>query len=221
MSHNPGPPPPYYPPQQGYTNRTSRRTQPPPRQSRAGFGFAMFFLGMVFAVLLGAVAVFFLYFYNPNPNAPLPRPAAQSGTPDLSATLSQTYLNRDISGALSAKPYQAGAVTIRDIVVEVKADSQMDVTMRASTGPATFDLLVTESLSVENGKVKISVIGQPKVTGGALPASSSQIMGQVNTQFIEPQINNQVTALNINGGKLQLTGISSAPGLITVSGNIS
>jgi hypothetical protein len=221
MSHNPGPPPPYYPPQQGYSNREPRRTQPPPRQGRAGFGFAMFFLGMVFAVLLGAGAVYFLYFYNPNPGAPLPRPAAQSGTPDLSATLSQTYLNREIANSLSAKPFQAGAVTIRDIVVQVKGDSQMDISMRASTGPATFDLLVTESLSVQNGKVKITIIGQPKVTGGALPPSAGQIMDQVNNQFIEPQINNQVNALNINGGTLQLTGISTAPGFITISGNIS
>jgi hypothetical protein len=181
----------------------------------------MFFLGMVFAIVLGAVAVFFLYFYNPNPNAPLPRPPAQSGTPDLSATLSQTYLNREISDALSVKPYQAGAITIRDIVVEVKGDSQMDVTMRASTGPATFDLLVTEDLSVEGGKVKITIVGQPKVTGGALPPSAGQLMDQVNTQFIEPQINNQVGALNINGRSLQLTGIGTQPGLITLNGNLA
>lgn len=219
MSHNPGPPP-YYPQQQGYPNRESRRMRPPQQQGRAGFGFAMFFLGMVFAVLLGGVAIYFLYFYNSNPNAPLPRPASQTGTPDLSATLSQTYLNREISQALSAKPFQAGAVTIRDIVVQVKADSQMDITMRASSGPATFDLLVTESLAVQNGKVKLSIVGQPKVTGGALPPGVGQIMDQVNTQFIEPQINSQVSALNINGGSLQLTSINSAPGLITISGNI-
>lgn len=221
MSGTPGSPPPYYSPQPNYPNREPRRVQPPPRQGRAGFGFAMFFLGMVFAVLLGAVAVFFLYFYNSNPNAPLPRPPTQNGTPDVAATLSQSYLNREIGAALSAKPYQAGALTIRDIVVEVKANSQMDVTMRASAGPATFDVMVTESLAVENGKVKIGIVGQPKVTGGALPTAVGNLMDQVNTQFIEPQINNQVSALNINGRSLQLSGINSAPGLITISGNLS
>src|SRR5436305_1116972 len=134
MSYNPGPPPPYYPPQQGRPSRSVRQV-PPPRQGRTGFGFAMFFLGIVFTLLLGVIAVFFLYFYNPNPNAPLPRPAAQSGTPDLAATLSQTYLNKEISRGLSAKPFEAGNVLIRDIVVAIKADSQMDITMRASTGP--------------------------------------------------------------------------------------
>ena len=220
MSYSPGPPPPYRPPQQVYSNREPRRTQPP-RQGRAGFGFAMFFLGIVFTILLAAVAIFFLYFYNPNPTNPLPRPAAQTGTPDLSATLSQTYVNREIEKALAAKPYQVGALTVRDIVVEVKSDSQMDVTMRASAGPATFDLLVTESLVVQDGKVRVAVVGQPKVTGGTLPIATGQLMNQVNTQFIEPNINNQVSALNINGGSLQLTAISTTPGQITIAGNVS
>lgn len=212
MSYNPGPPPPY-------ANRDARRVQPP-RQSRAGFGFAMFMLGALFAVIIGGVAVFFLYFYNPNPNAPLPRPAAQSGTPDIAATLSQTYLNREIAQALNGKPYDAGGILIRDIVVEIKGDSQMDVTMRASTGPATFDLQVTESLAVQNGKIKISVVGQPKVTGGALPPGINQILNQVNSQFIEPQINNQISSLAINGRPLQLTGLTSQPGLITLQTNV-
>lgn len=220
MSYNPGPPPPYRPPQQVYANREPRRTQPP-RQGRAGFGFAMFFLGMVFTILLAVGGIFFFYFYNPNPSAPLPRPAEQTGTPDLSATLSQTYINREISKALAAKPYQVGVLTIRDIVVEIKSDSQMDVTLRASAGPATFDLLVTESLAVQAGKVRVAVVGQPKVTGGALPVAAGQVMNQVNSQFIEPNINNQVSALNINGGSLQLTGINTSPGLITITGNVS
>ena len=215
MSRQPGPPPPYYPQQPGYTGRDARRIQPP-RQSRAGFGFAMFMLGVLFTVIAAGIAVFFLYFYNPNPNAPLPRPAAQADAPDLAATLSQTYLNREISRSLSAKPFQAGSVLIRDIVVVIKADSQMDVTMRASTGPATFDLLVTESLAVENGKIKINIVGQPKVTGGALPPGVTQLLDQVNTQFIEPQINNEVNSVSINQRPLQLTAISTTPGFITL-----
>lgn len=180
----------------------------------------MFFLGIVFTLLIGGIAVFFLYFYNPNPNAPLPRPAAQSGAPDLTATLSQTYLNNEISRGLSAKPFEAGSVLIRDIVVVIKADSQMDITMRASTGPATFDLLVTESLSVQNGKIKLGIVGQPKVTGGALPPSITQILDQVNTQYIEPQINNEVAAININQRPLVLTGITTSPGFITIMTNV-
>ncbi len=221
MSYNPGPPPPYSPqPPPGYSNRNVRQVKPPPRRSRAGFGFAMFFLGTFFTLLIGGIAFFFLYFYNPNPNAPLPRPADQAGAPDLTATLSQTYLNKEISRGLNAQPFQAGNVLIRDIVVQIKANSQMDITMRASTGPATFDLLVTESLAVQNGKIKISIVGQPKVTGGALPPAVNQILDQVNSQFIEPQINNEVAAININQRPLVLTGITSSPGFITVMTNV-
>lgn len=171
-------------------------------------------------LLLGGAAVFFLYFYNPNPSAPLARPADQSGTPDLAATLSQTYLNREISRQLNGKPFSAGNVLIRDIVVQVKGDAQMDLTMRASTGPATFDMQVTEGLTVVNGKIKISIIGQPKVTGGALPAAINQVLDQVNSQFVEPQINTQLNAININQRPLLLTGISSSPGFITVKANV-
>lgn len=213
MSHNPGPPPPIYP------SRNAQRYRPA-RSSNAGLGIGMFFLGVLATLLVGGAAIFFLYFYNPNPNALLARPADQPGTPDLAATLSQTYLNREISRQLSGKPFDTGSVLIRDIVVQVKGDAQMELTMRASTGPATFDLVVTEGLTVENGRIKISIIGQPKVTGGALPPAVNQVLERVNTQFIEPQINNQLTQININRRPLQLTGISSAPGFITVRANV-
>jgi hypothetical protein len=219
MSYNSGPPP-YNPPPPGYYSSRNPRRVEPPRRSNAGLGIGMFLLGVLVTLLLGGVAVFLLYFYNPNPSAPLPRPAEQTGTPDLAATLSQTYLNREIARQLNGKPFKAGNVLIRDIVVQVKGEAQMDLTMRASSGPATFDLQVTEGLTVENGQIKINIIGQPSVTGGALPPAVNQVLDQVNNQFIEPQINSQLNAININQRPLLLTGISSSPGFITVKANV-
>lgn len=223
MSYNPGTggprypgPPPVYPQRTGHRVNASR----PASRSRAGFGCLMFLLGAVVAAVIAGVTVFFLYFYNPNPDAPLARPADQAGTPDINATLSQTYLNREISRQLSGKPFKAGPVDIRDVVVKVQADNRLDINMRASSGPATFDLSVTEQLTVENGKVVINVVGQPKVTGGQLPPSINSVLEAVNTQFVEPQINNQVTQITLNQRPIKLVGISSTPGFLMLKANV-
>lgn len=184
-------------------------------------GCGTFILGFVVAAVLASVAVFFLYFYNPNPNTPLDRPPDQVGTPDITATLSQTYLNREIQRQLNGQPFKAGPVEIKDVVLKIQGNSQVEIDLSATSGPASFTLSVTEQVIVQNGRVDLNVIGQPRLTNGTLPPGINSILETVNNQFIEPQINEQVTKIAINQRPIRLIGISSSPGLLTVRANVA
>ncbi len=216
-NYQPGPPP-GYPPAGPGGRRPVRRVA----ASRPGWGLGCgaFILGFLTACVIGGVAVFFLYFYNPNNNQPLARPPAQAGTPDIQATLSQTYLNNEIARQLNGQPLKVGAVNLQDVVIQVKDNSQIEVKLRASSGPASFDLTVTEQLVIQNGKVGLNVIGQPQLTNGQVPPGVNGILEQINSNFIEPQINNQVTQIQLNKRPIRLTAISTQVGFITVSANV-
>ena len=203
----PGPPPP----------RPVARRQ---RQSGGG-GCLPFVLGFLTAVIIGGAVVAFLYFYNPNGNNPLPRPSNAPGTPDISATLSQQYINNEISRQLKSQPFKAGTVTLNDVTITVQNNAQVDIALRANyNGLANFDLTVTEQLTVQNGLIKLTVVGQPKLTNGQLPPGVDGILQQINTQFIEPKLNQQVTQIAINQRNLKLVGLTSTPGLLTVQANV-
>ncbi len=226
----------YYPPGTG-SNQPGPRPGPaynpngpayspgaPPTRRRSGgglLGCGTFILGFLTAAVIAGIAVFFLYFYNPNGNQPLPRPTNPSGTPDITATLSQQYLNNEISRSFAGKPFKAGSVDLKDVVITVKADSLIDVAMRATYGGvANFDLTITEQVIIQNGQIRLTIAGQPKLTNGQLPPGVDAILQQINTQAIEPKINTLVNQITVNGRTLKLTGISSTPGLLTVQSNL-
>lgn len=217
MSYSPGPPrPPGYPPSASGRATTTRRGG----SSSGLVGCGTFIMGFVLALVLGALAYFFLYIYNPNPNQPLPRPPEQAGTPDITATLSESYLNKEIARQLQSRAVRAGPVELSDVVIKVLNNAQIEVTMRAKSGPASFDLTVTEQVSVQGGQVQLVAVGQPRATSGQLPPGINAILDQVNNEFIEPQINQQLTQITINSRNVRLTGLTSSPGLLTVRANI-
>lgn len=195
--------------------------RPAPTRQGWGFGCGMFFLGFVVAAIIAGAVVFFLYFYNSvNPDNPLTRPANQVGTPDFNATISQTYLNKEIARQLSGNPIKAGPVEIRDMVLRVQNNSRIEVDVRASTGPITFDMTITEQVSVQNGQIKLNAVGQPKLLGGQLPPGVNAIVEAINSQFVEPQINQKVAQINVNQQAIQLLDISTSPGFINVKANV-
>ncbi len=200
---------------------TSRPPQRRPQGSGWGLGCGMFLLGFVVAAVIAGVTVFFLYFYNPDPlNGPLNRPPEQSGTPDINATLSQTYLNKEITRQLNGKPIKAGPVEIRDLVINIQANSRIEIQVRAASGPVTFDLSITEQVSIQNGQVKLDATGQPKITGGQLPVGVNTIVEAINTQFVEPQINQQVSKIAVNGRPVRLLDLTTSPGFLNIKANI-
>jgi hypothetical protein len=200
----------------------TRAPRPAPRpNSRWMLGCGMFFFGFLVAALIGAVAVFFLYFYDPGiSSAPLPRPTQVAGTPDLTATLSQTYLNKEISQQINGKTSQAGPVQIRDIVVTIQADSLLDITVRASSGPFGFEMGLTERIYVQNGQIKLEAVGQPKVMSGQLPPSVNTILDAINNFFIIPQINQQIADIKVKDRAVNLLELTTTPGFITVKANV-
>lgn len=207
---------PPYPP--GKTPARPTRTSAGPSW---GFGCGMFFLGFLLAAVIAGVTVFFLFFYDSvNTSNPLARPPSQVGTPDFNATISQTYLNKEITRQLSSTPIKTGPVEIRDMVLKIQDNSRIDVDVRASTGPVTFDMTITEQISVQNGQIKLEAVGQPKLLGGSLPPGVNAIVDAINTQFVEPQINQQVAQINVNKRAIRLLDISTSPGFITVKGNV-
>ena len=208
-----------YPPGPGGPAPMRVQRPGPARSSGGGFGCGSFILGFLTAAVLAGVGVFFLYFYNPNANSPLPRPTNAPGTPDISATLSQEYLNNEISRTLTSNPFKVSGITLQDAVITVKENSQIDVAMRA-TGVVSFDLTATEQVTVENGQIKLTLVGQPRMTNGQLPPAAGDILQQINTGFIEPHINEQVTQIMVDGRKLTLTGITTTSGLLTVQAKV-
>jgi hypothetical protein len=212
----PGSSRPPYPPGKAPTRPT--RTTP---GRNWGFGCGMFFLGFLLAAVIAGVTVFFLFFYDSvNTANPLARPPAQVGTPDFNATISQTYLNKEIARQLSGSPIKTGPVEIRDMVLKIQDNARIDVDVRASTGPVTFDMTITEQISVQNGQIKLDAVGQPKLLGGQLPPGINAIVDAINNQFVEPQINQQVAQINVNKRPIRLLDISTSPGFIIVKANV-
>ncbi|HEX2916529.1 MAG TPA: hypothetical protein VH186_37565 [Chloroflexia bacterium] len=206
----------YVPPARG-----TRRSARPASRPGAGAGCAAYMLGFLTATVIAVAVVFFLYFYNGNSAAgPLARPAPQSGTSDINTTLSQTFLNRVIQQQLSASPVKAGMVDISDMVLRVQANNQIDIDLKAVTGPVNFNVTVTEQLSVSGGHIRLEAVGQPRLLGGQLPPGINTIINVVNTAFIEPSLNQQVTQILVNKRPIQLTGISTTPGFLIVQANV-
>lgn len=184
--------------------------------------YFMFGLGFLFATIIAIVAIFFFYFYTPDrPSTPLDRPTAQNGAPDVSVTLSQDYLNKELTGQLGGRTFQAGPAQLRDVVLRVLDNSQIEVTLRASLGSAAFDLTIVEQVQADaNGKIHLQAAGQPKLVRGELPASVNTIINAANDQFIEPEINRSLSDVTVRGKKVQIVKISSRSGFLTVDANI-
>ncbi len=185
-----------------------------------GKGCGLFVLGFVLAVILIAATIFFLYFYNNRPPSNLVRPPVQTSVPDITATFSQTYLNREITRQLGITKYKAGPVELVDLVVRIKEGAQVELDIKAITGPFHVDLSVTELIIIQDGLVKLDLVGSPRLMGGFLPPGINGLLDIINTQFIEPQLNQQLTKIIVNQRPIRITGATSTEGLLTVRANV-
>jgi hypothetical protein len=137
--------------------------------------------------------------------------------PDLSATLSESYLNAEIAKELKTNsPSLAGIVSVKDIVVKILPNEQIEVAARVGNPFVDFDITITESMSVINGQIALKAIGQPKVGKGNLPFDLNSVVQGINNLVVEPQINKNVANVKVNDRILKLIDLQTAAGLVTV-----
>ncbi len=200
--------------------RPSRPTQKPRRGFSGWALFWMFILGLLTAALAGAVALFFLFFNGSNPNGPLNRPPAQVGTPDFNATISQTYLNTELSNQLKAAPFKSGPLEVRDIVLKIQGNSQIEMDLRVGYQSFNFDISINEEISTQNGQINLRAVGKPAVQGSLLPSEINTVVELINNKYIEPQLNREISQIQVNGRPVKLLEITTIPGFIQVKANV-
>jgi hypothetical protein len=107
-------------------------------------------IGLTFIWLLLSVSA-------PLPSAPLTQPVA-SNKPDSNLTLSQEYINREITGFLNTNPVKVlGVLEVKQVVVELKPGTQINVAARAEALGRQLNLNIKDNVSVSNGKVMLSL----------------------------------------------------------------
>lgn len=177
---------------------------------------------LLLGAFIGALALFALaifYFGSPPNNQPLPR-RDFTGTADVSATLSESYLNAALTKYVKDNPITLGGLLgVKDIVLNIQPNQRVGVQLRVSGGPAVIDINVTEAIGVQNGKIVLKPVGQPSVGKGNLPLPADKVVELANTIFVEPQINQNLAQVEIDKRKFQLVDVSTADGLITVRFN--
>lgn len=177
-------------------------------------------VGLVIAAAVGGGAFYYFYFYDVGQGPRFSQPAAQPGVPDINATLSETYLNKEIKSQLAGQTFKAGPIEIRNVVIKILGNANIEVNMQASYNTLAFDLTFTELVTIVEGQIKLSNVGQPKLTGSPLPLGLASVIDNANAQFIEPQINRQVTKITINNRPVKLTNVTSTTGLLSVSADV-
>jgi hypothetical protein len=171
-----------------------------------------FVLGVV-GLFLGAI----LYFGAPASSTPLPARQPQPGTSDITATVSEGYINTIVAQELNKNPQSiAGIISVKEIVVKVLPNEQIQVDVRVGNALVDFDISVTENIGVVNGKLEVRAVGEPKVGRGTLPVNVNSIIETVNNLVVEPQLNLNALNIKVNNQQLRLTDIQTTTGSVIV-----
>lgn len=177
---------------------------------------------LLFGIVIGVVGLLLFalfWFGTPVTNQPLPR-SDFKGTPDVAATISESYLNSTIAQFVNEKPISLGGLAnVKDIVLRILPNQRIEATLRGGNNLVDFDIIVTEAIGLRDGKIALNPVGQPRVGKGDLPAGSDKLVELANTTIIEPQINQNLTQLKFNNRSYKLVDLSTAQGLITVKFN--
>lgn len=181
-------------------------------------GCGLLFLG-VFIGVVGLFLAALFWFGSPVSNQPLPR--RDTGTAaDLSATLSEGYLNAAFTKYLKENPVNlSGIATVKDATLEILPNQQIKASLRLGNAAVDFDVIVTEAVGVKDGKIQLQPVGQPQVGKGNLPVGTDRLVELINTTLIEPELNRNFTQLQVSSSKFRLLDVSTAAKAITVRYN--
>ncbi len=177
---------------------------------------------LLFGIFLGAFGlfVFALYWFGTPPSNQLLPQRDFNGVADVGATVSEPYLNTSVAKYLKDNPVNLnGIVSVKEIVLKILPNQQVDASLRVGNGFVDFDIGVTEEIGLRNGKIVLKPVGQPKVGKGNLPVGADKIVELANATLLEPQLNKSLTEIQVDNRKFRLVDISTQSGLISVKFN--
>ena len=154
-------------------------------------------LGAIIGVILTLVASALVVTQFP--------PVAQylAGEPDLSVVIGESYLNREAADRLkNGSIASSGNLALTGVKIDLKPDNRMDLqpTFNADIGIAKFDLnpAVKNNLTVQDGKLVISMLGDPQLGNLNLPLEllPFDLNGEVRKSV--DKVNNDLLIAEIN-----------------------
>lgn len=190
------------------------------QRSRRGIPWVAGCALMLFGFILGVIALLLgalWYFGTGKDSAPLPVRPTATGTPDIAAQISESYLNTEIKRQIKANPVTIGGVVgLSDLVVKIQPGNLLEVQAKIGSPIADFDVTINERIAVQNGQIVLRAEGNPTVGKGNLPIDVSLVVNVINRDVVQPRINEAAAKVQINGRLLRLTEISTITQLITV-----
>lgn len=156
---------------------------------------------LLFMVAGGGLTVILLVLYitlfvgSAQNNLPLALPPA-SGKADLTAGVSQEYVNREIASILDKTPVNIlGVVEVKQVVVQFNSGSTLDARVRVTAFGRQLDFNIKDSLQVRGNQVALTLKEDPKLGGLGLPVGIlNGVLDQVNTN-VASQLNRLITSV--------------------------
>jgi hypothetical protein len=193
------------------------------KRNRQGIPWFMGCFLMLFGFVVGVVALALgsLWYFGSAPtNNPLPVRPTPAGQADITAQISEGYINTEIQRQIKSNPVSLGGVIgLKDLVVNVRAGNLIDVQLKVGSPVADFDISLTERVAVADGQITLRAEGNPKVGNGNIPIDITQIINVVNRDIIQPRLNDAAAKIAVNGRNLRLVDITTANQIITVKLN--
>lgn len=181
-----------------HPNTVTIQPQPRPKGPVIVWWHALLYMlaGSVITILL---LVLWIAFFTgvPATNTPL-TPPPTSGKPDLTAELSQEYVNREIAAYLNKSPVSVlGIVQVKQVVVQFSPDSVLDANIRISALGRQLDINIKDKVEVRGNQLTLSLKENPKVEGLGLPtATVNGALDQINAN-VASQLNQLVASVGM------------------------
>ncbi|MBN9390609.1 MAG: hypothetical protein J0I20_21440 [Chloroflexi bacterium] len=168
-----------------------------PRQVKfIGWWQALLFMVAGGVLTIGLAILYLVLFVgSPQNNTPLTLPPV-SGKADLTAQVSQEYVNREIASALTKKPVNIlGVVDVKQVVVEFNPDSVLAADVRIAAFGRQLDFNIKDIVQVRGNQVALTLKEDPKLGGLGLPLGIlNGVLDQVNVS-VASQLNQLITSL--------------------------
>ncbi|MDB5081711.1 MAG: hypothetical protein JWP00_3635 [Chloroflexi bacterium] len=119
-----------------------------------------------------------------------------SGKADLTAQVSQEYVNREVAAILNRKPVSIlGVVEVKQVVVQFNPNSVLDSNVRVTALGRQFDFIIKNTVEVRGNRVTLKLKEDPKLGGLGLPVGVlSGVVDQVNNSVAD-QLNKLVISV--------------------------
>ncbi len=152
-----------------------------------------------------------------------------SGAPDVAVVIGENYLNREATNRIKGS-YPTGVpnLVITGLAIDLKPQNRMDlqVDFNADFSITKLDVMaaVKNELTVQNGKLVISTIGDPQLGNLNLPlellpfdinSSVKQAINKVNNDLLISEINNSLQS-GFGGTDFTVEGVTTDDSGMTI-----